>query len=257
VTIRVVASTLKSLEIRGDTLKASRRTIVYATLAQLVLVLGMARSAFAQESATASKKAMALYQAGSMALSKNDLSTALRDFQEAVQLEPASGALRGTLGFILLKTGNVKESVPQFEAALKKNPFDFTAGLNLAVAYEQMGQPEKAVAVFATLETAARTQNRAMPANFYLMYARDLVSTQQVPAAIVQMRRAVDVKPQDAGMLDSLGSLYAMQQSWPEAERNFRAALSVQQNMASAQPCLAKGRTRQRSGSTLRNSVGC
>jgi protein O-GlcNAc transferase len=178
---------------------------VYATLAQLVLVLGMARSAFAQESATASKKAMALYQAGSMALSKNDLSTALRDFQEAVQLEPASGALRGTLGFILLKTGNVKESVPQFEAALKKNPFDFTAGLNLAVAYEQMGQPEKAVAVFATLETAARTQKRAMPANFYLMYARDLVSTQQVPAAIVQMRRAVDVKPQDAGIAGQSG----------------------------------------------------
>lgn len=211
-----------------------RCRVGYVAACQIVLSLVFARTGVAQQSTAASKKVATLYQAGSAAVARNDLETALTDFQEAVHLNPSSGQLHSALGFVLLKMGKFQESVPEFEEALKKTPSDTIAGSNLAGAYEQLGQPYKEVAVLAKLENAARTQKRALPGNLYVMFARALAATHQVPAAITQMRRAVVITPRDAGLLDNLGSLYAMQQNWPDAERNFRAALAIDQDLASA-----------------------
>ncbi len=199
----------------------------------VVFVIASASTASPQEPVQA-KQAEAAYRAGSAAVAKGDLQTALADFRQAVRLDPSPTALHSALGFVLLKLGNAQESVPEFQQVLRKNPADVGAGSNLALAYEQLGQPEKVVEVLARLNKVERAEKRVLPASTSALYARALAATHQIPAAITQMRTAVSADPHDAGLLDDLGSLYAMQQDWPNAERNFRAALSSDHAMASA-----------------------
>ena len=47
------------------------------------------------------------------------------------------------LGLVLLRMGKTQESVPKFEKALSLKPSDSAAQLDLAIAYEQLGQPAK------------------------------------------------------------------------------------------------------------------
>ncbi len=200
----------------------------------LLLFLVFGGSTVAQEPSQTLEKADALYRAGSAAFIRNDLETALSDFQKFVHLVPSAEAGHSAVGLVLLRMGRVQESVPELEQALKLKPSDAAAQMNLAIAYEQLGQPEKELVLLARMDETSRAQKRPLPADVSAMYARALAATHRLPAAVARMQQAVAADPHNADLLDSLGSLYAMQQDWPNAERNFRAALSVNPNLASA-----------------------
>jgi protein O-GlcNAc transferase len=216
-----------------------RRNVGHMGIVQLIAALIFTSTACSQSSSMASKRVAALYQAGVAAVSKNDLETARSDFQAAVHLDPSSGPLHGALGFVLLKMGKAQESVPELETALRSNGSDSATGSNLASAYDQLGQRDKALAVFSRMENIARTQKRTLTAALYAMYARELAAAQQVPSAIIQMHRAIALAPLDAALVDNLGSLYAAQRNWPAAEQQFRAALGLNSDLASAHLHLA------------------
>jgi tetratricopeptide (TPR) repeat protein len=204
---------------------------------------------FAQDATSALKQADAAYRAGSAAFSKNDYETARVDFEKVIRLVPAGEQGYRALGLTLLRMGKAEESVPALEKALSLKPSDSDAQLGLAIAYDRLHQPAKEVILLKKLDAAARAQKHALPADIEAMYARALAATHQVPAAVLRMKQAVAADPRNAGSLDDLGSLYAMQKDWPNAEENFHAALAVNPTLASAHLHLAMAlQAQQRSG---------
>ena len=204
---------------------------------------------FAQDATSALKQADAAYRAGSAAFSKNDYETARVDFEKVIRLVPAGEQGYRALGLTLLRMGKAEESVPALEKALSLKPSDSDAQLGLAIAYDRLHQPAKEVILLRKLDAAARAQKHALPADIEAMYARALAATHQVPAAVLRMKQAVAADPRNAGSLDDLGSLYAMQKDWPNAEENFHAALAVNPTLASAHLHLAMAlQAQQRSG---------
>jgi tetratricopeptide (TPR) repeat protein len=203
----------------------------------------------AQDAASALKQADAAYRAGSAAFSENDYQTAQVDFEKVIHLVPAEEQGYRALGLTLLRMGKAEESVPVLEKALSLKPGDSDAQLGLAIAYDRLHEAAKEVILLGKLDAAARAQKHALPAGTEAMYARALAATHQLPAAVIHMKRAVAAAPRNAGSLDDLGSLYAMQKDWPKAEENFHAALAVNPSLASAHLHLGLAlQAQQRSG---------
>jgi protein O-GlcNAc transferase len=194
---------------------------------------------FAQDATSALKQADAAYRAGSVAFSKNDYPTARVDFEKVIHLVPADEQGYRALGLTLLRMGNAEESVRNLEKALSLKPSDSDAQMGLAIAYDRLHAPAKEVILLGKLEAAARAQKHALPADIEAMYARALAATHQPAAAIIHMKQAVVADPRNAGALDDLGSLYAMQKDWRNAEESFHAALAVNPSLASAHLHLA------------------
>jgi protein O-GlcNAc transferase len=188
----------------------------------------------AQDATSALKQADAAYRAGSAAFSKNDYETARVDFEKVIRLVPAEEQGYRALGLTLLRMGKAEESVRNLEKALSLKPSDSDAQLGLAIAYDRLHEPAKEVILLGKLEAAARAQKHPPPADIEAMYARALAATHQPAAAIIHMKQAVVADPRNAGALDDLGSLYAMQKDWPNAEGSFHAALAVNPSLASA-----------------------
>jgi protein O-GlcNAc transferase len=193
----------------------------------------------AQDATSALKQADAAYRAGSVAFSKKDYPAARVDFEKVIHLAPAGEQGYRALGLTLLRLGKSEESVPVLEKALSLKPSDSDAQLGLAIAYDRLHQPTKEVILLGKLDAAARAQKHALPADTEAMYGRALAATHQLPAAILRMKQAVAADPRNAGSLDDLGSLYAMQKDWRNAEENFHAALAVNPSLASAHLHLA------------------
>ena len=196
--------------------------------------LSAANAAIAQEPSAALKQADADYRAGTAALSRNDLKSALADFQNVVKLAPSAEQGHSALGAVLVRLGRVSEGIRELEKALAMNAGDSSAQLNLALAYQQAGQAAKALPLFAKLEAAALAAKRSLGPSILVPYARALAAANQFEAAVARMKEAVKSDPWNAELKDELGSLYAQHQDWPDAEQAFDAAIAANPNYAMA-----------------------
>lgn len=83
---------------------------------------------------------------------------ALKLAQRGAEMQPASGDAHYLMGKALMKLGRIKESVPELELAARRNPEDSKAHFQLALAYEALGEKEKAAA---ERQALAQTKKRA------------------------------------------------------------------------------------------------
>lgn len=206
------------------------RQILFALGISAVLVAGVA----AQEPSAALKQADADYRAGVAALNRNDLKTALADFQSVVKLAPSAEQGHSALGAVLVRLGRLPEGIRELEQALRMKPGDGSAQLNLALVYEQSGQAAKALPLFAKVEASARAEKRPLAASILEPYAWALAASGQFDAALLRMKEAAGSEPGNVEILDELGSLYAHAQNWVEAEKAFHAALKARPEFALA-----------------------
>lgn len=197
----------------------------------LLLFAGVARC---QEPSAALKKADAAYRAGQAALAQRDLGAAQTDFEQVVQLAPQIEQGHSALGAVLVSRGRVKEGIRELERALAMKPSDSTAQINLALAYEQIGSPEKAVPLFSKVDADAHLHGRVLPSYVLAAYARSLAADKKTGLAVAKMKAAVATDSEDAELHDELGSLYAQQKSWAEAQEEFAAAIRLKPNLAVA-----------------------
>jgi protein O-GlcNAc transferase len=200
----------------------------------LLVTIAASRIAFAQEPSTALRRADAAYRAGQAALAQKDLIAAQADFEQVVQLAPQAEQGHSALGAVLVSRGNPKEGIHELEKALAIKATDSTAQMNLAMAYEQIGLPEKAVPLFSKLEVAARLQGHTLPSYVLAAYARSLAATQKTGPAIMQMKAAIATDKQNAALHDELGSLYAQQKNWANAEQELAEAIRLNPDLAIA-----------------------
>ncbi len=83
---------------------------------------------------------------------------ALKLAQRGAKMQPDSGDAHYLIGKALMKMNRIKESVPELELAAKRNPEDSKAHFQLALAYEALGEKDKANA---ERQALARTKQRA------------------------------------------------------------------------------------------------
>jgi tetratricopeptide (TPR) repeat protein len=126
--------------------------------------------------------------------------------------------------------GRTNEAIAQLEKTLALQPSDTSAQSNLAIAYQQSGQPAKALPLFAKLQAA----QHPLPAVVLASYARALAATQQYESAVTKMKAAVAGDPQNAELQDELGSIYAQIKDWEQARQAFLAAIQLKPDFAMA-----------------------
>jgi tetratricopeptide (TPR) repeat protein len=83
---------------------------------------------------------------------------ALKLAKRAVEIQPSSGGAHYLVGKALLRQGHVKEAVPELVLAARLNPEDSKPRFQLALAYERLGEKEKARA---EREALAKTKQRS------------------------------------------------------------------------------------------------
>jgi protein O-GlcNAc transferase len=201
----------------------------------LAVRLAMVHPTLAQPAPSANlKQADADYRAGVAALSHNDLHAALADFQSVVRLAPSAEQGHSALGAVLVRLGQVTAGIRELEKALAMQPGDSSAQLNLALAYEQTGEPAKSLPLFAKLEAASHVSRRPLDVTTLASYARALAAAGQPKAAISRMKEAVIRDPHNAAMENDLGSLYAQLEDWPDAKAALSAAIAARPDFALA-----------------------
>jgi tetratricopeptide (TPR) repeat protein len=205
-----------------------------AAKAALLTVIALSGSAFAQEPSAALRKADASYRAGQAALVQKDLVAAQADFEQVVQLAPEAEQGHSALGAVLVSSGHTKEGIRELEKALAIKATDSSAQMNLAMAYEQIGSPERAIPLFSKLEAGAHLQKRPLPSYVLAAYARSLAATQKIEPAAMKMKAALATDSKNPDLHDELGSLYAQQKNWPDAQQEFATAIRLNPNLALA-----------------------
>jgi tetratricopeptide (TPR) repeat protein len=216
--------------------------------AALIAAIALSNVAFSQEPSAALKRADAAYRAGQAALAQKDLSAAQADFEQVVRLAPQAEQGHSALGAVLVSRGHTREGIVELEKALAIKATDSTAQLNLAIAYQQIGSPEKAIPLFSKLDAGARLQKRPLPSYVLAAYARSLAAAQKIEPAITKMKAALATDSQNPELHDELGSLYAQQKNWANAQQEFETAIHLDPNSAVAHLHLglvmqAQGRT--------------
>jgi protein O-GlcNAc transferase len=119
-------------------------------------------------------------------------------------------------------------------SAVAPQPSDIASQANRALAYQRAGDLEKAVAAYAALESATRAQHKAMASAILANYARALAATGHLDEAADKMKAAIAGDPRNAALQDDLGSIYARQQRWAEAQTHFAAAAKLAPALATA-----------------------
>src|SRR5580658_2769863 len=112
------------------------RLSAYASCGLLLAAcIAVGSGSHAQEPSASLKQADADYRLGTAALARNDLKTALADFQEVVRLAPSAEQGHSALGAVLVRLGRVGDGTRELEKALAMKPGDSSAQFNLALAY--------------------------------------------------------------------------------------------------------------------------
>ena len=200
-------------------------------LAPVILLLSV--EGWAQQPSASLQQADADYRAGVAALARNDVATARNDFEQVIRLAPQAEQGHSALGAVLVRMGEVAKGIRELEKALAMKPSDQAAQLNLALAYTQTGAYDKALPLFAKLDKPSPAGASALTPASLAMYARALAPTHP-DAAIRKMQAALKSAPHDADLQNELGSLYAQQARWPEAEQCFQRAIEQNDSSASA-----------------------
>jgi AAA+ superfamily predicted ATPase len=113
---------------------------------------------------------------------------AIRALREALRLSPDNVPLRRHLADTLLSYGHGGEAEKEYREALAKAPDNLDLKVGLARAFHQQGKNNHALAL---VEDIVKSSNA--PARAFLLHARLLVGIGEMPQAVSQYRRAVEL----------------------------------------------------------------
>jgi protein O-GlcNAc transferase len=176
------------------------------------------------------------FRAGYAAMARNDLATARKDFETAVRLAPQIEEGHSALGIVLYQLGELPQAIVELEKARTTKPDDTAAVTNLALAYEQSGAPDKAIPLFrqAELQSASAKPPATLAPLELAAFARALAASGKPDEAIEKMHSAVVGDDSNAELHDALGSLFAQQKQWPQAQNEFERAVELNPNLPAA-----------------------
>src|ERR1035441_10565349 len=204
------------------------RVGILVILGALVLSMGLDAQTAKQSQPNVIKQADTAFHAGFAARQAGNLELARTKFAEVVRLQPQIAEGHEALGAVLLELNKPAQAAVEFEAAARIKPNDDGVEGNLALAYAQAGQPAKAIPHFdVALHLSQVAGHAPVEAAFYEAYGRALAGAGKPEEAINQFVAEEALTGPRADLEDSIGTLYAQQSMWPQAQERFEHALTL------------------------------
>ena len=181
---------------------------------------------------------------GAAYLESRKYAEAIPPLKQALALDPKLAGADQMLGYALLSAGYATEAIPHLEreqaqdalgiAELKTGKLpEAIANLNAALAKRPndpdllyyLGRASGLLSkeVFDTLESTYPESARA-----HQSLAENYTALRKVPEAETEYKTALSIRPDTPGVHLALGELYALASEWPKAEDEFRAEATVQ-----------------------------
>jgi tetratricopeptide (TPR) repeat protein len=168
----------------------------------------------------------ALYGLGSIYLQENKPAEARSTFERVLKLpQRYPGTLPNAwnnLGLLSAREGQTDEAIRQFQQALQLDPDHFIALENLGNAYRQAKRWDGAKA---TLQRALQLNPDSAEANYAMGMA--YAQTDDADRAYDYLQKAVAEKPAYPEALNNLGVLYLRKNQPADAEKSFKEAIRV------------------------------
>ncbi len=206
----------------------------------MVVALAAGGQKAAKPAADAIKRADAAFRAGATARDSGNLEVARQQFAEVVRLQPQIVEGHEALGTVLAEMGRPLDGAKEFEAAARIKPGDSAIESNLAMAYAQAGEAAKAIPHFRAADAISKQPEQAgLDAPFYDAYGRALAKAGKPDAAEAQFLAEEKLTGPRAEISDAIGTLYAQQSRWDEAQKRFEHALEVDPTYMQARVHLA------------------
>jgi AAA+ superfamily predicted ATPase len=126
----------------------------------------------------------------------------LRALRDALRISPDNLPLRKHLATCLLGAGRAEEAVKEFRDALARSPDDRELKLGLARSFYHLMKDSEALVI-----AEALIQGSDTPPGAYVLHARLLLRAGDVPGAVREYRKALDLDPgaADAELASRLG----------------------------------------------------
>jgi protein O-mannosyl-transferase len=160
---------------------------------------------------------------------KGHTDEAIRQYQEALRLKADYAEAHNNLGIVFFQQSRTDEAIPQFKEAIGLKPDLAEAHYNLGAALDQKGQMDEASREY---QEAVRLQPDYAHAHYNLGVA--LGQKGQVGEATHHYQEAIRLKPDYAEAYNSLGIVFYQQSRTDEAIRQFREAIGLKPNFAEA-----------------------
>jgi superkiller protein 3 len=156
--------------------------------------------------------ALGLYLRARLRAERNDAAHALPDAERVVALEPENTRGRLLLATILVREGRCPAAAEQLEKVIAAEPANSEALSLLARAYQCAGRGEEAVAArkrFAELAKGDHTQREGgVRADHLVREARKLAQEGQPNAALLRLKEALDLDPENDGAYTQLAKIH-------------------------------------------------
>ncbi len=172
-----------------------------------------------------------LFQQGSSAFSRGDLTGAHTAFARLITLAPRVAAGHAAYGSVLVAQGNLHEATKELTLARQLDPHELQPTITLAVARSRLGEYDAAVALFRSLP--AGTDASFQPPET-LAYATALAGTGDRAGAVVLLQETLGKPGVTADLWDALGALQAQAGEYGTAYTSFTKALSLDASLPSA-----------------------
>ncbi|HBO84428.1 MAG: hypothetical protein A2073_07640 [Deltaproteobacteria bacterium GWC2_42_11] len=190
-----------------------------------------------------------LYEKGKASFEHRRYDEAQRCLEELTKGKTNFADVYNMLGFIYHFNGKLDEAIKFFEKAVGINPRYTEAALNLAVAYNETGEFEKANEVYGSAKSAARESQvsyldsyvKAKLANMHSEIGAIYQEMGFYMEAVDEYKKALLLKPEFVDIKTRLGITYRDTGDFKSAIREFEEVLRIKPGYAPAR--LNKGVT--------------
>jgi tetratricopeptide (TPR) repeat protein len=157
----------------------------------------------------------------------NDDDVRLRDLKEAARLEPGWPAPAFAIGEVYFARNDCNSALPWFARVPAVNARSIAAIFSIGVCRLRLGQPDKAVEVFESLQEGLKHSLLSAAEMPEILNNLGLARAQQGNLASAQtaLGRARDLDPDEDDYPFNLGLLALRENEWPTATTHFREAL--------------------------------
>ena len=169
--------------------------------------------------------------AGQLAESQGNLAAAIKQYEEALKLDPKSRPVLYGLGLVQVQAKRFPDAIETWKRYVKVTDGSAGAYSNLGLCYELSGGRADAEAAYKK-GIAKDPKNEPCRVNYGLMLAR----AGRVPDAIVQMQAVLT----PAEVAYNLASVYEQQGRNELAKEQYRKALELEPDFKDAKARLAK-----------------
>ncbi len=166
--------------------------------------------------AASMQQALASHKAGKLAAAE-------KAYQAVLAIEPAHAGANHNLGVLLVQSGRFEKGLVHLERALDANPAEALYYFSLTKGLLAAGQPAEATAVLQQAGQRGLADKRF-----------DKLTLEVQEAAVQAYRAALAQRPDDASLLDNLGTALLAQGKVEEAIRFYRRALAIVPDFAEA-----------------------